>query len=299
MNNEHDNFIMLPTNDFCFKELMQNAKVRKGFIAALLAKNPEEIEETRLLPTETRRRSSDDKLGILDILVLMSDRTMIDMEMQVDYFEHWHKRTLFYLGKLYTGQIKKGEPYDKLKKCIHVSILDFVLFPNDAKCYRTIHLCDVDSGDIYTDLFELKILELKKLTTNNAFDNQIHSWMKFFSGKTRKEFENMSTENEFLEEAYKELIALSANDEKRWEYEAREKALRDYISQMESATNRGLRKGYEQGHALGLEQGRELGRELGLELAKQVIKMHKAGSSISEIASTCNLSEVEVKELLF
>ena len=30
------NFIMLPTVDFCFKELMQNAKVRKGIIAALL-----------------------------------------------------------------------------------------------------------------------------------------------------------------------------------------------------------------------------------------------------------------------
>lgn len=30
-----DNFIMLPTVDFCFKELMRNPKVRKGFIAAV------------------------------------------------------------------------------------------------------------------------------------------------------------------------------------------------------------------------------------------------------------------------
>ena len=35
-----DNFIMLPTVDFCFKELMQNPKVRKGFIAAILGKSP-------------------------------------------------------------------------------------------------------------------------------------------------------------------------------------------------------------------------------------------------------------------
>lgn len=28
----HENFIMLPTVDFCFKELMKNPKVRKGFI---------------------------------------------------------------------------------------------------------------------------------------------------------------------------------------------------------------------------------------------------------------------------
>ena len=37
-----DNFIMLPTVDFCFKGLMNNPKVRKGFIAALL-KNEKDL----------------------------------------------------------------------------------------------------------------------------------------------------------------------------------------------------------------------------------------------------------------
>ena len=36
----NENFIMLPTVDFCFKELMKNPKVRKGFIAAVLGKEP-------------------------------------------------------------------------------------------------------------------------------------------------------------------------------------------------------------------------------------------------------------------
>ena len=35
-NRTDDEFIMLPTVDFCFKELMRNEKVRKGIIAALL-----------------------------------------------------------------------------------------------------------------------------------------------------------------------------------------------------------------------------------------------------------------------
>ena len=37
-----DNFIMLPTVDVCFKGLMYNPKVRKGFIAALLGTDPVE-----------------------------------------------------------------------------------------------------------------------------------------------------------------------------------------------------------------------------------------------------------------
>ena len=34
-----DSFIMHPTVDFCFKELMENAKVRQGLIAAILQKD--------------------------------------------------------------------------------------------------------------------------------------------------------------------------------------------------------------------------------------------------------------------
>ena len=61
-----DNFIMLPTVDFCFKELM-------------------------------------------------------NMEMQVASFKYWINRVLFYIGKIYTGQIREGEDYEKLQKCVHVA----------------------------------------------------------------------------------------------------------------------------------------------------------------------------------
>lgn len=46
LSEQNDNFIMLPTVDFCFKELMQNKEVRKGILSALLGKNPEELEDT-------------------------------------------------------------------------------------------------------------------------------------------------------------------------------------------------------------------------------------------------------------
>ena len=109
---EKDNFIMLPTVDFCFKELMQNPKVRKGFIAAILGKAPKEVRRTTLVPTALRKESEDDKPG-----------------------------------EIYTGQIKEGEDYDKLRKCIHVSILEFVHFPQDKKCCRKIVFCDAETGE--------------------------------------------------------------------------------------------------------------------------------------------------------
>ena len=41
---------MLPTVDFCFKELMHNEKVRTGILAAILNVHPNEVEHTELLP---------------------------------------------------------------------------------------------------------------------------------------------------------------------------------------------------------------------------------------------------------
>ena len=158
-----EDFIMLPTVDFCFKELMQNAKVRQGMIAALLGVEPEEIEETILLPTILHPEYPDDKYGILDVKVVLKNGSQMDFEMQVTAVSYWTKRILFYLGKMYTDQLKAGESYEKLKKCIHVGILNFIHFPDDDRCYRKIIFCDKDTGEEYTDLLEIHVLELKKL----------------------------------------------------------------------------------------------------------------------------------------
>lgn len=286
LSRQNDDFIMLPTVDFCFKELMNNAKVRKGFVAAILGKDPKEIHETILLPTDTRKRSKDDKQGFLDVKVLLVDGTKMDMEMQVEYFEYWDKRILFYLAKMYTDQLKKGESYEKLKKCIHVSILDFNHFPNDEKYYRVIKLCDKESGETYSDLFELHILELKKLPPEAQNEEAIIQWMRFFSRTKKEEFENMAKLNEYLDEAYNELLELSADDMKRLEYEAREKALRDYNSQMQSALKRGE------------VRGQAIGEVRGIQLAKKVFQLYNCGVSEEEIAKQCKITVNQVKEIL-
>lgn len=251
-----DNFIMLPTVDFCFKELMQNPKVRKGFIAALLKVDPDEIHETTLLPTILLGGSQEEKQGILDVRVRLENGAQLDIEMQVTYFSYWDKRVLFYLGRMYTEQLSRGESYESLKKCIHVSILDFVCFPDDRECYRTIHLRDDKTGRLYTDMLELHILELGKLPREACSEEEIINWMRFFGGKNREEFEHMARTNEYLDEAYQELMSLSADERKRLEYETREKALRDYNSQMKSAKDYGLAQGRSEGLSQGLSKGR-------------------------------------------
>ena len=283
-----DNFIMLPTVDFCFKELMQNSKVRQGFIAALLGKDPEEIRETTILPTSTRQEYEDDKLGILDVAVSLQDGTKLDLEMQVLNFAYWTNRILFYLSKMYTGQLKKGDPYDNLKKCIHVSVLDFIHFPEDKRCYHKISFCDVKTGIPYTDLMELHILELRKLPEKARNEEGVIRWMRFFNGKKKEDFEEMAKTDQYMAEAFSELEKLSADERKRLEYEAREKAVRDYNSLMGGELRRGLERGIEEGKKQGLEQGIEQGRRA------LVIHMLENGMSPEDIMRVAGVSEEEI-----
>ena len=277
----------LPTVDFCFKELMQNKEVRKGILSALLGKNPEELEDTELLPTILQPEYQDEKLGILDVRVLFADGTQTDLEMQVVQFDFWPNRVLFYLGKMYTGQIKRGEPYEKLKKCIHVSILDFLHFPKDDRCFR-----DVETGEVYTDLMEIYVLELGKLPTEDRNESGIIRWMRFLSGKCKEDLKKMAEKDPYIEKAYEELERMSADEKKRLEYEAREKALRDYNSQMSSARRRG--------EAIGKEIGEKIGIKLGEKSCEEriILNMHQLGKSAEEISVLTGCSEEIVLEVL-
>lgn len=298
-----ENFIMLPTVDFCFKELMQNPKVRQGFIAAIMGKDPKTIRKTTLIPNATKKESKDAKLGILDVMVEMEDGSKVNMEMQVAYFGWWSSRVLFYVSKTYSGQIREGEDYDVLKKCIHVSILDFIHFPQDKKCYRKIAFCDVETGEQYTDLMELHILELKKLSPGDQNEEGVIRWMRFFVGKNRKEFEDMAKTDEYIEEAYDELKKLSMDEQKRMEYEARQKAIRDYNSQMKSAREYGLKLGREEGIEQGIKQGIQQGIQQGKAqgersaLQKLIRKKKKKGMSLAMIAELLEMDPKEVAEL--
>lgn len=286
MSNANENFIMLPTVDICFKELMKNENVRRGFIAALMGVPPEKIRRTVLKDGTLPPEYGTDKLGLLDVKVILGNGVQIDIEMQVAFFAHWDARVLFYLSRMISGQLGKGEAYGELKKCIHVGILDFVHFPEDREWYHSIFLVDEKTGKRYTELLEIRILELKKLPEEVENEDILIRWMRFLGGKNREELERMAKTDMYIEEAYQDLLRFSADETKRELYEAREKALRDYNSQMQSAREYGFQKGYNDGREAGMEAGMEVGMKAGIQTEKKrmVEKKLARGKSPDQIA---------------
>ena len=225
-----EDFIMKPYIDWCFKELMRNPNTRRGFIAELLELPPEQIGNTTLLENELPKRSEEEKKGILDVHVLLENGTQLDIEMQVIYLKYWDDRSLFYLCKMFSSQLQKGEDYDQLQKCVHVSVLNFTYYKNDDICYRKAQIYDQKTGNLYSDKLELQVLELSKIPKEYHHPDGIIAWMKFFRGGKKEDLKEMSKGNFYLEEAYEDLMEMSQDEEKRRAYEARERAIRDQLS---------------------------------------------------------------------
>ena len=65
----------------------------------------------------------------------------------------------------------------------------------------------------------------------------------------------LATKNTYIQSAYKTLQVISQDDQKRMEYEARGKALRDYNQGMLEAEERGREEGIKEGEQRGREEG--------------------------------------------
>ena len=119
----------------------------------------------------------------------------------------------------------------------------------------------------------------------------IVKWMRFFNGKSRKEFEEMAQTDEYMGEAYEALKRLSADDRKRLEYEAREKALRDYNCQINCAEKRGRAEGSRKESRAGNREGREEGKR------EMALRMKAEGIPVDVIARCSGLKVEEINKL--
>ena len=238
-----NNFLMKPKIDFAFKEIMNDEKARIGFLSAILHLDPADIKETRILNPYLRQTHEDDKLGILDVRILMNDDTEIDTEIQLSELKVWADRSLFYASKMYTDQIEPGQKYNVFKKCVSISILDFVLFESETEFYSCFHIMEDTRHFKYTDKMEFHVIELPKLPKALKEDSSsIELWAKFINAEETEEFDMIAEKDPYIQSAYNQLQIISQDKQKRMEYEAREKAIRDYNQSMYEAEQRGVER---------------------------------------------------------
>lgn len=239
-----DGFLMSPKNDFAFKLIFGDEKNKDLLIAllsAILRLPKEDFEGLEIINSELLREFAEDRKGILDVRVKTKPGKQIDVEIQILPTEFMPERTMYYWSKMYTSQVKSGDTYHTLKKCITINIVDFNCTPLQ-KIHSSYHLTEDESGYRLTDILEVHFLEMPKLMDLEIPKDEndpVVEWMEFLDAKSKGVIEMLADKNQDIKKAYDLLQIISKDEKARMLYEAREAERRDQISWMKSSEDKG------------------------------------------------------------
>ena len=134
----------------------------------------------------------------------LNDNAKINIEMQVRRQKHWTRRNLYYLAGMYTDGLMLGERYEKLPRCISISLLDYDFFPGREEYHSVYRLRDSEGRDL-TDLWELHIIELTKALKGTPVDD----WIRLFNAESVEKLDMITAKNEGITEAINVLKSMS------------------------------------------------------------------------------------------
>ena len=219
--------------DFAFKYVMRNEKVIKGFLSAVLGIDKSEIKSIEYLDINTEKSRENEKLGILDLLVLLNGKKKVNIEIQIPYQRHWNNRVLFYACGEYVSGHRKGYGFkdEEIPSVISVSILDFIYFKDNPYVYNHFGIYNSKTQEKLTDKIDINIIELGKLEHVLPEEEKecpaLVRWAGFISSTSWEEYELYGKGGEAMKEGVKELKKINEIDMEYERYIRREIARRD------------------------------------------------------------------------
>ncbi|MGH0590639.1 Rpn family recombination-promoting nuclease/putative transposase [Bacillus mycoides] len=273
--------------DFAFKRLFGvegNEDILIGFLNAVLQSSiDEEITSLHFDDPHLPRERKDDKLSILDLRATLNNGIKINIEIQVRDKKDMIERSLFYWSGMYYSQMTQGMKYTELRPTLCINIVDFILFPEEKDFHNVNTVMNRKSKRIITENMQLHFLEIPKVIQEwkekrvDPWEDILARWLLLFPAYENEKLttilEGIAMEKDpVLKKAIEDWERLSSDKDFLRLYEAREKAIKDRISEIETAEEKGK---------------------------KQLIKnLIKVGLPIEKVAEAAELSVEEVNEIL-
>ena len=214
-----------PINDYVFKRVFgENLTVLADLLQAVLAM-PVAAHDIRVVNPIFAADKKQDKLSALDVKVETRDYGVIDVEIQLEYYDDLWKRFQYYTARMYVDQMRSGEDYSKLTRAISIVIADFSFFTHDSAYHHRFRMYDAQNGVEYPGSLEINILEIPKRRGNSS---KVSHWLEFFAARTEEQFMSLALNDTAMEQAWGVIKQLSADEQER--AEAVEKARRDMVA---------------------------------------------------------------------
>ena len=212
------------TNDYLFRAILQrNKKILKGLTCALLGLQDDEVTSVAVINPIELGKAIDEKSFILDILVELNNKNLINLEMQVINEHNWVERSLAYLCRTFNS-LKEGDPYSKLRPVHQIGILNFTLFDDAPEFYANYELLNVKSLRRYSDKIKLSVLDLTRidLATDEDKRKELDYWAELFKSRTWEEICMLAEKEPIFKEVAAEVNKLSSEEQIRQQCLARE-----------------------------------------------------------------------------
>lgn len=297
-------------NDFVFKKIFgneHNLDILLNFLNHIFRDGGQpELVEVSLVPTELLPDDDNAKQAILDVRAKTTEGIVINIEMQIFNPYNMPKRTLFYWSHMYYHQLKEGQKFNELKRCVTINVLNFKLVDNSFP-HNIVMLRNIRTNQPFNEDLEIHTLELPKLLHDaDTVSDALRNWMLFILNANAREMEAIRMQEPMIDKAMKSLEVVSEHDIMWAQHMRRDKYLRDQASlatlgedMMQAGWEQGLAKGLAEGLEQGIEQGIERGIEQGtINKAYEIARnMLAAGMDITLIASFTQLTEEEIQKL--
>ncbi|MCI8384809.1 MAG: Rpn family recombination-promoting nuclease/putative transposase, partial [Clostridia bacterium] len=243
------------TSDIVFKRVFAkegNEDILKSLLEAILEIS---IQKLIVKNPEIPRNLYDQKASILDIKVEIDQNTICDIEIQVKDLKNIKRRSTYYMARLFSDDLKKGEDYKKIKNTIVINLLNFETYHRNSyhniahlKFEKTKEEEKVDMGyeqeeEIASKELEMHFIEIPKFIKKDPeAKTKLEKWLWLLAGREDK-LEMAKKKDEDIKKAM-DIIEEMSMDEKEWDLcRAREIAILDYNTGILEAKEEGEERG--------------------------------------------------------
>ena len=272
--------LLNPKIDFVFKKIFgseEHPGVLIAFLNAVLKTNVP-IVDVEIKNTDIEKAHIEDKFSRLDVKAKTSNKEIINIEIQLKNEYNMIQRSLYYWSKLYEEQLGDGDRYDKLCRTVCINILDFKYLKND-RFHNRYRLKEIETNEELTDIQEIHFIEipkLKKLNSEEEVVDMLEAWIEFLRDPESEVVRKLEMTNKEIREAKDTLYKLSRNEKERELYFLREKSIKDEISALANAEERGIQK----------------------EKVETVLRLNSIGLDVSQIAVGAGITVEEVESII-
>jgi predicted transposase/invertase (TIGR01784 family) len=235
--------------DYVFKRIFgdqRNTDILAAFLRAALNLSEEEVDQLAIVDPHLKREFNDDKLSILDVKIRLKSGERIGVEIQLYVSQEMRDRVVFSGAKMLTGQIKRGEGYDRIERVVSIVICGETLLFEEPEYYNKYSLRNVRTGRELTDLLTVYVLEPGKLPARPD-GSRLFNWGQFFKARSREELNMVKDTDPMIKKAAGLVVELNEDEAERMRADNRLFFLMDQQGLLREREARGRAEGLAEG----------------------------------------------------